>query len=295
MTAPKPRNPIVRAALATGVAVLGVAAACVTPRPAPAPAQPAVAPAPQPVPAARELPQGVFREEDVTDRPERIGGPAPRYPDLLREAGVAGRVLVSFIVDTTGHVEPGSVVIDSSTRPEFEAPTREAVLASLFRPGQLQGHGIRVLVTMPVNFAVMRSPDSTFRPPASDTLFRNGVEALRVQDAARADSLFALVQQRAMGRVLQAATLYRGVAQFDRAYAAVTDAQSKQRAAQSDPAVKAAACASVAAAGDFLSKAEANLRGGAASNPDMADQLLLYVPRMRQSLPELARALSCPS
>jgi len=297
MTAPKPRNPIVRAALATCVAVLGVAAACMTPRPTPAPAQPAAAPTPQtgPVQAARQVPQGVFREEDVTDRPERLGGPAPKYPDLLREAGVAGRVLVSFIVDTTGHVEPASVVIDSSTRPEFEAPTREAVLASTFRPGLLRGRAVRVLVTQPVNFAVMRSPESAYRPPASDTLFRDGLQALRAQDYAHADSLFGLVQQRATGEALQAAMLYRGMAQFDRAYAAVQDAQSKHRDAEKDPAVKAAACASVSAAGGFMNQAEPNVMGGAASNPDMASQLLKSIPEMRNSVTQLARALNCAS
>ncbi len=52
MESPSPRWRVVRTVLATGVCVLGVAAACMSPRPAPAPArQPASAPAQQPMPA----------------------------------------------------------------------------------------------------------------------------------------------------------------------------------------------------------------------------------------------------
>ncbi len=309
MTTPRPKNPIVRAALATCIAALGVAAACMTPHPAPAPAQPA-APAPQTAPAPtqpaavpmqqpgprqapRELPAGVYREEDVTERPERLGGPAPRYPDSLRAAGVGGRALVEFIVDTTGHVDTGSVRIISSSHPGFEAPTREAILASTFRPGLVQGHAVRVLITQPVNYQV--APEMTHRLSASNPFQRDAAAALRAQDFARADSLLGLAQQGASGQELQTVMFYRGMAQMSRASVAVTDAESKARDAEKDPAVRAAACASVAAAGDLLNQAEPNLRGGAASNPDMASQLLTNIPQMRGSLPQLSRALNCPS
>jgi TonB family protein len=247
----------------------------------------------QPTLAPRELPAGVYREEDVTERPERLGGPAPRYPDSLRAAGVGGRALVEFIVDTTGHVDTGSVRIISSTHPGFEAPTREAIIASAFRPGLLQGHAVRVLVQQPVNYQV--APELTHRLSASNPFQRDAAAALRAQDFARADSLLGLAQQGASGQELQTVMFYRGMAQMSRASVAVTDAESKARDAEKDPAVRTAACASVAAAGDFLNQAEPNLRGGAASNPDMANQLLTNIPQMRGSLPQLARALNCPS
>jgi TonB family protein len=296
MTTPRPANPIVRAALATCIAVLGVAAACMTPRPAPAPTQrPAVAPAPEPALASRELPAGVYREQDVTDRPERVGGPPPRYPDSLRTAGVGGRVLVEFIVDTAGHVEPGSVRILSSTHPGFEAPTRDAIVASTFRPGLVQGHVVPVVLRQPVNYEVARGPDSAYRLPTGNALVRDGVQALRAQDYARADSLLGLAQQGTGGKELQAVMFYHGLAQFQRAFAAMADARSKARDAERDPAVKAAACASVAVAGNLLNQAEPNIADGAVSSPDMANQLLKSIPEMRNSLPQLARVLHCPS
>jgi TonB family protein len=296
LTTPRPKNPIVRAALATCIAALGVAAACMTPHPVPAPAQqPAAAPAPEPVLAPRELPPGVYREEDVADRPERVGEPAPRYPDSLRAAGVGGRVLVEFIVDSTGRVDPGSVLVVSSSHPGFEAPTREAIVASTFRPSLVQGHAVRVLITQPVNFEVTPVPEPVHRLSDSNPLERDAAQALRAHDYARADSLLGLAQQGASAQELQTVMFYRGMAQMSRAFAAVTDAESKVRDAEKDPAVKAAACASVTAAGDFLNQAEPNIRGSAASNREMADRLLNTLTQMRNSLPQLARALNCPS
>jgi len=73
------------------------------------------------------------------------------------------------------------------------------------------------------------------------------------------------------------------------------DAESKARDAEQDPAIRAAACASMTAAGDFLSQAEPNITRGAATDPEMAQRLLTSLPQMRKSLPERARALHCPS
>jgi hypothetical protein len=151
------------------------------------------------------------------------------------------------------------------------------------------------LLAQPVNFQVARGPDSTRQLSASNPFERDAAAALRAQDYARADSLLALAQQGASGRELETVMFYHGLAQFQRAYAAVTDAQSKARDAEKDPAVKRTACASVAAAGAFLNQAEPNMRGGAVLSPDMASRLLATIPEMRNSLSRLARTLNCPS
>jgi TonB family protein len=295
MTSPTLKRRLARTALATALSAFGVAAACVTPHPAPVTAQqPAVAPAPEQA-AAPAIPPGVYREQDVTTRPERIGGPAPRYPDSLRTAGVGGRVLVEFVVDTNGHVDPASVRIVSSSNPGFDAPTRDAILASTFRPGLLQGRAVPVLMATPVNFEIATAPAMTHHLSSSNPLERDAAEALRAQDPARADSLLGLAQQGVSGEELQTVTFFRGLAQFQRAYAAVTDAQLKVRDAETDPAVRAAACASVTAAGGFLNQAESNISRGAPSNPDMGARMLQTIPAMRNSLPQLASALHCPS
>ena len=137
--------------------------------------------------------------------------------------------------------------------------------------------------------------DSTYRAPASGVFLRAGVKALQAQNYPRADTLLGQAHQWATGQALQTAMFYHGVAQFQRGYAAVTDAQSKQRDAQKDPAVRAAACASVTTAGNFLNAAEPNITGGAAANRDLANQLLNYLPQLKTALPQLGHALKCPS
>ncbi len=97
-----------------------------------------------------------YLESVVEERPEYVGGPKPRYPDLLRQAGIDGRVLVEFVVDTTGHVERGSIKILSSTNPLFEQPSKEVVAASVYRPGKISGRSVRVRVQVPLNFTVVK-------------------------------------------------------------------------------------------------------------------------------------------
>jgi Tfp pilus assembly protein PilF len=137
--------------------------------------------------------------------------------------------------------------------------------------------------------------DSAYRPAAAGIFLRAGVRALQAQSFARADTLLGQSQQWATGQADTTAMFYHGVAQFQRGYAAVTDAQSKQRDAQKDAAVRATACASVTTAGDFLNQSEPNITQGAAANRDLANQLLNYLPQLKAALPQLARALKCPS
>jgi protein TonB len=98
-----------------------------------------------------------YLESVVEERPEYLGGPKPRYPEILRQAGIDGRVMVEFVVDTTGHTERGSIRILSSTNQLFEQPTREAIAGSTFRPGRISGRAVRVRVQQPIMFTIQRS------------------------------------------------------------------------------------------------------------------------------------------
>jgi protein TonB len=78
----------------------------------------------------------------------------PRYPDLLRRAGIDGQVLVRFTVDTAGRVDMTSVVVLASTHDLF---TR-AVLAALpnfrFAPAEIDGRRVGSLAEMPFEFRI---------------------------------------------------------------------------------------------------------------------------------------------
>ena len=90
------------------------------------------------------------------ERPELLAAPPPRYPDLLREAGIEGHVLVRAIVDTLGRAEPGSIHAVASTHSGFEAAAVACVRQARFRPARVGGRAVRVLVEIPVDFRIHR-------------------------------------------------------------------------------------------------------------------------------------------
>jgi protein TonB len=91
----------------------------------------------------------LFTEEHA----EVLSGPLPVYPDLLRQAGVRGRVVLEGVVDTTGRVLAQSISVVSATNPGFVAPARQALQATLFRPAMVGGKSVRMLVRIPYEFA----------------------------------------------------------------------------------------------------------------------------------------------
>jgi protein TonB len=96
----------------------------------------------------------VFMESVVEERPEVLSGPPPQYPDLLRQAGIQGRVIVQAIIDTTGRAEPPSVKVIQSPNPGFDQNAKTYVLKALFRPARVHGRAVRVLVNLPIDFKI---------------------------------------------------------------------------------------------------------------------------------------------
>lgn len=98
----------------------------------------------------------VFLEAVVEERPERLSGPLPVYPDILRQAGVAGRVLVEAVIDTTGRAIPRSVRIIQTPHSGFDQAAKNVLLQSLFRPGRVGGRAVKVLIRLPIDFNLNR-------------------------------------------------------------------------------------------------------------------------------------------
>jgi protein TonB len=92
----------------------------------------------------------LFAEEPA----EALSGPLPVYPDLLRQAGVQGRVVLEAVVDTTGRVLPQSISVVSATNPGFVGPARQALIATLFRPARVNGRVVSMLVRVPFAFSI---------------------------------------------------------------------------------------------------------------------------------------------
>jgi TonB family protein len=105
------------------------------------------------------LPPGVAHTgEEVDEQVRRLDGPAPRYPEAMRQSGIEGKVQILMIVDTLGRVETGSVHVLASTDPRFEAPALAAVAASRYAPARLAGRPVRQLVMQAVRFRLNDAP-----------------------------------------------------------------------------------------------------------------------------------------
>lgn len=95
-------------------------------------------------------------ERAVSSRP---GNPAPRYPDILREAKIEGEVLAQFVVDTLGHPDLDTFKVLKSTHDLFT----QAVLGSLpnmaFYPALVGGRKVKQLIQMPFQFNLTKDPN----------------------------------------------------------------------------------------------------------------------------------------
>jgi protein TonB len=83
-----------------------------------------------------------------------VSSAKPRYPEVLRQSGVGGRVLVQFTVDTTGRVDMASVRVMQSTHDLFTQAVRSALASFRFKPAEVNGKRVAALAEMPFEFQV---------------------------------------------------------------------------------------------------------------------------------------------
>jgi protein TonB len=99
---------------------------------------------------------GPWSPSAVEEPPVLLAGPSLVYPELLRTLGIEGRVVVETVIDTLGRPEPADLTLVESSHAGFEAPARDFVLGARFRPGRSHGRAVRVLVRVPIAFALNR-------------------------------------------------------------------------------------------------------------------------------------------
>lgn len=76
------------------------------------------------------------------------------YPPVLREEGISGQVLLRFVINTEGRVEPASVRLVGSTHDAFGKATTRVVDRLRFRPASIEGRRVRVLVSLPIVWTI---------------------------------------------------------------------------------------------------------------------------------------------
>jgi TonB family protein len=91
------------------------------------------------------------------------GSPQPRYPDILKSAGVEGGTVAAFVVNPDGGIDTSSIKIVYTSHELFAAAFRAAAPNMHFRPAVVNGRPVRQLVQEPFVFniagSVLASPD----------------------------------------------------------------------------------------------------------------------------------------
>ena len=94
----------------------------------------------------------IYPDSVVEEVPVVLSGPAPEYPDLMRQARIPGRVIVEAIIGPNGRADPKSIKIVQSPNPAFDEPARRYVRRALFRPGRIHGLAVNARTTITVEF-----------------------------------------------------------------------------------------------------------------------------------------------
>jgi len=110
----------------------------------------------QPVPIVAADANQVYFEFQVEKSVSIVAGAAPHYPDVLRAAGVNGKVLGQFVVDTNGRALPETFRVLSSTHDLFTQSVKAALPDIRFAPATIRGKPVRQLVQMPFDFTIPR-------------------------------------------------------------------------------------------------------------------------------------------
>ncbi|MES2305508.1 MAG: TonB family protein [Gemmatimonadota bacterium] len=95
-----------------------------------------------------------WRASEVDETVSDQRGPQPLYPAVLARSGISGEATLQYIVDSTGRVEPGSIIVIGASRPEFGAAATVAISAARFTPAKRRGVAVRQLVRQLIRFSL---------------------------------------------------------------------------------------------------------------------------------------------
>ena len=70
----------------------------------------------------------------------------------MQNLGIEGYVVLQFVIDTAGKVEPKTLRVMSATHEDFIEPATRIVRESLYVPARVRGKPVRVLTQIRVNF-----------------------------------------------------------------------------------------------------------------------------------------------
>lgn len=106
----------------------------------------------------RRLTSGEPYDADLVDRRPYMLDPAslPIYPEELRSLALDGLVLVRFVLDTAGRIEPSTVHVVRSTNPAFTASVQAVLDGLRYSPAWMDGRKVRARVEQRFEFHLAR-------------------------------------------------------------------------------------------------------------------------------------------
>jgi TonB family protein len=103
--------------------------------------------------ATRFTDADLHRAGPVSETPVSLAKPVTAvYPRNARLAGVSGKALVQFVVDTSGRARPETINCLEATYKDFADAAVGTVKTMIFNPATLEGHKIERLVQYPFDF-----------------------------------------------------------------------------------------------------------------------------------------------
>jgi TonB family protein len=112
----------------------------------------------------------------VEELPEVIMRIEPRCPELAREAGVSGTVMVQVLVGKDGRVKDTRIV---ESIPMLDAAAVAAVRQWVFKPAQSNGYPVAVWVAIPIMFGPTSAPPAAGKLDDSRRAFVQEIAALQ--------------------------------------------------------------------------------------------------------------------
>ena len=136
---------------------------------------------------------GAFRNayfaQDVTDPAQLLSiNPQPRYPRSAEGTGQSALVVLMFVVDEHGRVDPGSVQVINDTKYDFARAARAGIANAVYRPAVKDGASVRQVTQLSIGFGVPGNvPVADFRitslaggKPVSNIGIKDSVIEVRV-------------------------------------------------------------------------------------------------------------------
>ena len=88
--------------------------------------------------------------------PHLLSCPATQYPDSLKRRAIGGHVMLELVVDTLGRVPRDRIVVRESPHPGLAQAAIAMAAGCRFAPARVGRKAVGKVVTMPVDFGVVR-------------------------------------------------------------------------------------------------------------------------------------------